>query len=228
MLKNKPVRVLIADDHPVFRQGLRLVIESLPDMTVVAEAENGESALVQIEHLRPGLAFLDIAMPGRDGLSVLKALRAKESDICVVMMTSYAEQAYLNRAMDLGVNGYLLKDDSRDDIMQCLQSVSSGGTYISPSFSRSAVCIPRDMGSYGDLRRVLTGKELQVLALVARFMTSKEIAKHLGISFRTVQNHRTRIAHKLDLHGIHQLSRFARKNAQWLKQFEAPLGGDCD
>lgn len=217
---SRPARVLIADDHPIFRQGLRLVIETNPAVEVVAEAENGESALVQIRYLMPDLVFLDIAMPGQDGLSVLETLRTEGHAIRVIMMTSYHEQAYLNRSMELNVSGYLLKDDSRDDIGQCLEQVLKGGTYISPSFSQGNLCIPRDLSGFDRLEELLTRKELQVLALVARFMTSKEIAHRLNISYRTVQNHRAHIAQKLDLRGIHQLSRFARKNQQILRKFD--------
>jgi DNA-binding NarL/FixJ family response regulator len=218
---NCPARVLIADDHPIFRQGLRLVIETNDHVEVVAEAENGESALVQIRFLKPDLVFLDIAMPDQDGLSVLETLRQEKNPIRVIMMTSYPEQAYLNRAMELDVSGYLLKDNSRDDIGQCLSQVLQGGTYISPSFSQGNLCVPRDLSGHDDLQEVLTDKELQVLSLVARFMTSKEIARHLNISFRTVQNHRAHISQKLGLRGIHQLSRFARRNLEFLRQFES-------
>ncbi len=218
--ESNPARVLIADDHPIFRQGLRLVIEKNPAVEVVAEADNGESALVQVRYLKPDLVFLDIAMPGQDGLSVLELLRAENNPIRVIMMTSYHEQAYLNRAMDLDVSGYLLKDDSRDEISQCLEQVLQGGTYISPSFSQGNLCIPRDLSGFEQLDELLTEKELQVLALVARFMTSKEIARKLNISYRTVQNHRAHIAQKLGLRGIHQLSRFARKNLDTFRQFD--------
>ncbi len=218
---SSPARVLIADDHPVFRQGLRLVIEAHPLVEVVAEAENGESALVQIRYLNPDLVFLDIAMPDRDGLSVLEHVRESDNATRVIMMTSYHEQAYLNRAMELKVNGYLLKDDSRDEIIQCLEQVLQGGTYISPSFSQSSLCIPRDFSDIRELKSLLTEKELKVLSLVARFMTSKEIARELNISYRTVQNHRLHISRKLGLRGIHQLSRFARRNLQALQQLEA-------
>jgi len=219
--ESHPARVLIADDHPIFRQGLRLVIEKNPAVEVVAEAENGESALLQIRYLKPDLVFLDIAMPDQDGLSVLEMLRAESNPIRVIMMTSYYEQAYLNRSMDLDVSGYLLKDNSRDDITQCLEQVLQGGTYISPSFSQGNLCIPRDLSGFDQLEELLTEKELQVLALVARFMTSKEIARKLNISYRTVQNHRAHISQKLGLRGIHQLSRFARKNLDSLHQFDA-------
>jgi len=166
--ESHPARVLIADDHPIFRQGLRLVIEKNPAVEVVAEAENGESALLQIRYLKPDLVFLDIAMPDQDGLSVLEMLRAESNPIRVIMMTSYHEQAYLNRSMDLDVSGYLLKDNSRDDITQCLEQVLQGGTYISPSFSQGNLCIPRDLSGFDQLEELLTEKELQVLALVCK------------------------------------------------------------
>ena len=201
--------VLIADDHPIFRQGLKHVLESLPWLEVVGEAENGELALLLINRLQPDIVILDIAMPGQDGLSVLEQTMKQRPDQIVIIITSYDDKAYLNRAMELGAKGFMLKDSAADNLMQCLEAVLAGHSYISPSFGSDRSILPPTLPQDSKLYDSLTKTEKLVLALVARYMTSKEIASQLNISFRTVQNHRAHICEKLNLKGAHQLMSYA-------------------
>jgi DNA-binding NarL/FixJ family response regulator len=208
--------LMIADDHPIFRHGLRDVVERLPWVRVVAEAESGDAALVQLDYHRPDMIILDIAMPGRDGLGVLEELATRDPMPVVIIVTSYDEQAYLERSLQLGARAYLLKDSASDDILGCLETVRRGDVYISPSLGGNRVRLPRESSAgAADLGR-LTPMERTVLGRVAEFKTSKEIAAELGVSFRTVQNHRANICDKLGLHGTHQLMAFAREHSDLL------------
>jgi len=204
--------VLIADDHPIFRKGLKHVLESLPWLEIVGEAENGESALLLINRLQPDIVILDIAMPGQDGLSVLEKTRKQWPNQIVIIITSYDDKAYLDRAMLLGAKGFMLKDSAAEYLVQCLESVLTGHLYISPSFGGDQSILPATLSPDSKLLDKLTRTEKQVLALVAQYMTSKEIASQLNISYRTVQNHRAHICGKLNLKGAHQLMNFALQN----------------
>lgn len=205
--------VLIADDHPIFRQGLKHVLESLAWLKVVGEADNGESALILIDRLQPDIVILDIAMPGQDGLSVLEKTMKQQPEKIVIIITSYDDQAYLDRAMDLGAKAFMLKDSAAENLVQCLDSVLAGQIFISPSLGGVRSVLPALSSSNSELIDKLTKAEKLVLTLVAQYMTSKEIARKLNISYRTVQNHRTHICDKLNLKGAHQLMSFALQNS---------------
>jgi DNA-binding NarL/FixJ family response regulator len=206
----EPARLLIADDHPIFRQGLKRIIEDLPDIQLVAEAESGDSALAQLRHLKPDLALIDLAMPGMDGLQVLEAGLELQPELRVIIITSYNDRAYLDRALALGARAYLVKDSAADHLVACIDQVMAGNTYISPTMGRSEVALPSLEEDPARLLDRLTEMERKVLAEVAEFHTSKEIARKMGISYRTVQNHRANIAGKLELRGNHKLVQFAR------------------
>jgi len=204
--------VLIADDHPIFRQGLKYVLESLTWLKVVGEADNGESALILINRLQPDIVILDIAMPGQDGLSVLEKTMEQQPEQIVIIITSYDDKVYLDRAMDLGAKGFMLKDSAAGNLVQCLDTVLAGHVFISPSLGGVRSVLPAPSSSDTMLLDRLTKTEKLVLALVAQYMTSKEIASKLNISYRTVQNHRAHICDKLNLKGAHQLMSFALQN----------------
>ena len=202
--------LLIADDHPIFRQGLKQIIKTLDWLTVVAEAESGDSAIAQVRYLNPDMAILDLAMPGMDGLKVLERSLCEHPHIKVIIVTSYDDTAYLNRAMELGARAYVVKDSAAEHLEQCLATVADGGVYISPSMGSQAPEPPvLDHSNRRDIER-LTETEIRVLTGVAAFKTSKEIARDLNVSYRTVQNHRANIVDKLGLKGRHALMRFAR------------------
>lgn len=207
--ENKSKTVLIADDHPIFRQGLKHVLESLPWLEVVCETENGESALIMIDRLQPDIVILDIAMPGQDGLSVLEKAMEQRPEQIVIIITSYDDKAYLNRAMELGAKGFMLKDSAAENLVQCLDTVLAGYLYISSSFGGDRSILPAPSFPDSKLFASLTKTEKQVLALVAQYMTSKEIASQLNVSYRTIQNHRAHICDKLNLKGAHQLMNYA-------------------
>jgi len=211
-MKQREVKLLIVDDHPLFRRGLREVIEENPRFQVVGEASDGEVAMKMIADLKPSIAVVDIDMPRLSGLEMVRALQKIKSQVTTVFLTMYDEEDMFNVAMDLGVKAYVVKESAADDILAALEKVDQGETFISPSLS--------DMGK----RRVnrvqelllskpqiedLTSAERRILKFIAEDRTSKEIADLLNISVKTVENHRLNICHKLNLHGSHSLLKFA-------------------
>ena len=205
--------LVIVDDHPIFREGLKQIIARVPGIEVVAEADSGDAALAQIQQLSPDLVTLDIAMPGKDGLQVLEMTRSADKVPLVIVITSYDDNAYLNRAFELGARAYVLKDSALTDVVDCLQAVLDEKVFISPSLGRSKPLLP-DMAEASVFNvESLTNMEQLVLRGVAEFKTSKEIAKKLDVSYRTIQNHRSNICSKLALRGAHQLLNFACENA---------------
>ncbi|NDY96988.1 response regulator transcription factor [Wenzhouxiangella limi] len=215
---NAPQKTLmIADDHPIFRQGLRKILQRLDWLEVVAEAESGDSALAQMRYLQPDMAMLDLAMPGTDGLKVLEKCRELHPQMQVIIVTSYDDPAYLERAMELGARGYVVKDSAGEVLVECLTTVAAGSVYISPSLNSCAPQPPALAAGVAEELDLLTDAERRVLSGVADFKTSKEIARELDVSYRTVQNHRANIAEKLGLTGRHALIRFARTHREALE-----------
>lgn len=209
------IRILIADDHPIFRQGLRQVIEAQPGLTVVAEAADGGRAL---ERLREGditVAVLDVTMPIHDGFAVARDVRERRLAAALVFLTMHKDEEYVNAALDLGVRGYVLKDNATTEIVDCIRSVAGGGEYISPTLS--SLLIRRRARATNLVEQKpaldqLTPTERRILRLVADGLTSREIAGQLGIGVRTVEHHRNNVAVKLELRGSHALTKFALRH----------------
>jgi DNA-binding NarL/FixJ family response regulator len=206
------IRVLIADDHPIFRHGLRQLIERDPHIKVVAEADNGETALELIATHRPEAAVLDVNMPGKDGFAVLRCLQSQHLPTLVIFLTMHKDEMHFNEALNLGVRGYVLKESAATDITSCIKAVAAGQNYVSPELStyllnrgNRASTLLKDQPNLNEL----TATERRVLALLARYMTSREIAAELFVSVRTIENHRANICSKLNLHGTHALVKFA-------------------
>lgn len=205
-------QVLIADDHPVVRQGLRSAIEADPTLKVIAEAPEGETALARIQELRPEIAVLDIDMPKKDGFEVARALQALHIPVRIVFLTIHSEQDLFNAAMELGANGYILKESAMLEIVSGLRAVASGQYYVSPSLTgyllnrrRRAEALEEQRPSLAGL----SGAERRVLELIAAGKSSKQIGAELFVHFRTVENHRYAICQKLGLRGPNALLIFA-------------------
>jgi DNA-binding NarL/FixJ family response regulator len=219
------ITVVIADDHPIFRMGLRQILDSDAALRLVAEAGDGDEALAAVASTQPDIAVLDIDMPGRDGLAVSRALRDQRSPTRVILLTLHMDAWFVNTALDAGVQGYVPKDSAVTEIIGAIKSVHRGQEYISPALSR--VLIDRSRRADALAKEVpaldrVTATEMKVLKLVAEIRTTKEIADALGISPRTVEHHRTSIATKLDLHGAHALTRFAVQHQSSLRDAGPP------
>lgn len=203
--------ILIADDHPIFREGLRQLIEKELSFRVVAEAEDGETTLELIKTHLPAVAVLDLDMPAPDGFAVAAQVQELDLPVKIVVLTMHKDELNINRAIDLGISGYVIKDGAAQEIINCLKTVNDGREYFSSSVS--SVLLNRSRR----LERVeqqfgladLTLTERRILYLLADLKTSRKIAAELGISPRTVENHRAHICSKLDLHGTHALVKFA-------------------
>jgi len=205
------LRVLIADDHPIFRRGVISILQQMPEVIAIEEADDGQAALSMLHRARPDLLLLDLAMPQLDGLSVLKAARPQYPGLSIIVVTSYRNQVYLDNALAFGANGFVLKDDIDENLADCIRKVRAGGVFISPGFDNPEPKLPLVEADQRAALSLLTRMECKVLVLVARYLTSKEIALQLNISYRTVQNHRTNISNKLGMKGIHKLADFARQ-----------------
>jgi DNA-binding NarL/FixJ family response regulator len=208
------MRVVIVDDHPIFRQGLRQLIEKERFITVVAEADNGDSALELITVHRPDVAVLDVDMPRKDGFQVARRVQQLGLPTQVVFLTLHKDEMHLNEALTLGVKGYVIKESAASDIAHCLRAVAAGKSYISAELSsyllnrgRRASEMLEKHPSLSDL----TTTERQILRLLAGYKTNREISAELFVSVRTVENHRASICSKLQLRGTHALMKFALK-----------------
>jgi DNA-binding NarL/FixJ family response regulator len=208
-----PIRVVLADDHPLLRLGLRQVIEAEPDLRVIGEAADGRAAFDLVLREQPDVTVLDVQMPALSGFEVAGRLRAAGARTAVVFLTMHREPAMLDRAMEQGAAGYVLKDSALSEIVQAMRWAVAGRIFVSPALS--AHLVGRAYGTRrtpapagGPLDR-LTERERQILRLIAEARTSKEIADVLGVHYRTVENHRTAISQKLGLQGSHALVKFA-------------------
>ena len=204
--------IIIADDHPIFRQGLRAIVETESHLKVVADAADGDTALALICEHEPDVAILDLDMPGQDGFAVARAVTARGLAVAVIILTMHDSESLFNEALDLGVKGFVLKDSALPEILDCLKAVAAGRNYISPQLSTYLVS---RAGRAGALTRTkpglqdLTPAERNILRFIAAEKTSRQIADELHISPRTVHRHRENICEKLDLHGANALIRFA-------------------
>lgn len=209
------IRVVIVDDHPLFRQGLRQVLEADGRFHLAGECDTGAAALSLIQSLQPDLAVLDLNLPDLSGLEVAKALLAGGCPTRLVILTMTNDEQAFNAAINLGVQGYVLKENAVSEIVRCIQTVAAGTPYLSPSLSAFLV---RRLNRASDLAASqpkledLTIAEKRILKRIAENKTTKEIALELLISPRTVETHRARICAKLSLKGANSLLRFALEN----------------
>jgi len=216
---NNDIHIVIADDHPIVRGGLRQYIEAEPRFKVVAEASDGEEAIERIQELQPALAILDIDMPKLDGFGVAREIKKRNLPVEIIFLTIHSAEDVFNKAMDLGAKGYLLKESAVGEIVDSIKSVAAGKHYLSPSISSYLI---RRSSRADDLSRKtpgldnLTQTERRILRLIAANKSSKEIADELFINYRTVENHRTNICQKLDIHGHHALLKFALEHKSQL------------
>lgn len=206
------VTVMITDDHSMIREGLKNLLELDGDIQVIAEAENGEDCLEKLKNVKPDVLLLDINMPKMNGLEVLQNFKTQRKKINVLVLTVHNEVEYLMKAVDIGVNGYILKDSESAELKKAIFSVADGETYIQPSLiptlNSKMIEKNKDEGKIDSL----TKRELEVLKLLSVGMFNKEVAEKLSISERTVKNHISNIFKKLEVTDRTQAAVFAIRN----------------
>ncbi|MDQ3798441.1 MAG: response regulator transcription factor [Acidobacteriota bacterium] len=203
------IRLVIADDHPLLREGLRRIIEQEIDLQVLAEAGDGVAALENIIALEPQIAILDVDMPKLNGFEVIRALNEKRVDVSVIMLTVHREEEFFDEALRLGAKGYVLKDSAVTDIVIGIRAVAAGQNYASPALTSYLFKPRRAAHAKPSGFETLTPTERRVLQLIAEYKTSNQIAEELFISPHTVKTHRKNICAKLNLEGSHALMKFA-------------------
>lgn len=205
----KSVRILLADDQLLVRAGIRALLESLPGYTVVAECASGAEVPAAIAAGQPDVLLLDIAMPGPSGIEVAKMLRSYDGELRILVLSSIERREIVEQALDAGVNGYLLKDFLLDELQLALATVLAGRSFLSPKI-RDLI---KPAGSNdGDRGERLTTRQIEILRLVAGGSTTKEIARQLEISPKTVEFHRARLMQRIGVRDVTGLTRFAVQN----------------
>ena len=207
-----PIRILLADDHTVVRDGLRALLERQPDMAVVAEATDGRESVRLAEEQAPDVVVMDIAMPNMNGIEATRRILAGNPRAAVVILSMHQDESYVLRSLKAGAKGYLLKDSLRSDILEAIRAVSRGRSHLTRKIGRILQeDYVRQMERRGleDSYDLLTGREREVLQLAAEGRTNKEVASLLNISLTTVETHRTHILQKLGLHSIPELILYA-------------------
>ena len=211
------ITILIADDHPIFRRGLRESLEESPGLTVIGETGDGKRALELMKSLNPNVAILDISMPVMDGFAVAREIAKSGPKVNLVFLTAHQEEALFDEAMELGVKGYVLKESSMAEIAACVHAVAEGKHYTSPALTSYLI----ERGRRGAGKPIdtpglnsLTPTERRIVKMIGDYKTTKEIAAELFVSPYTVETHRRNICEKLDLHGSHALMKFALAHSQ--------------
>lgn len=208
----KAIRILLADDHTVMRKGLRMLLASQPEFSVVAEASDGRQAVEQAEATSPDVAVVDIAMPNLSGIEAAQRIHAALPQVAIVILSMHSDEGYVLRALKAGAKGYLLKDSAEGDLIQAIKAVHQGKTFFSPEISQMLVeDYIREIRARGaeDSYDLLTPREREILQLLAERKSNKEIAQTLNLSTYTVETHRRNLQEKLNLHSLGELILYA-------------------
>lgn len=208
----KQIRILLADDHNVMRRGLRLLLESQPEFSVVAEAADGRQAVEQAMATKPDVVVLDIAMPHLNGAEAAQRITEMLPGTAIVILSMHSDEGYVLRALKAGAKGYLVKDSAESDLIDAIKAVSAGKAFFSPEVSKVLVDdYVREMRSRGveDSYELLTAREREILHLLAEGKSNKDIAALLNLSLFTVETHRRNLQEKLNLHSLAELILYA-------------------
>ncbi|HMS64689.1 MAG TPA: response regulator transcription factor [Ignavibacteria bacterium] len=222
MKNQNKINIVMADDHPIFRSGLRQVIEEEANINILGEADNGEKAIELIEKFNPDIVLLDIEMPRMTGLEVLREIGKMKVKPKAIFLSVYADEDIFDEAMELGISGYILKDSAINDVVECINKVNEGNYYISPGVSNLLLSQKERQKKFKNTDSVfskLTKTEITILNLISEGNTSKDISEKLGSSFKTIENHRSNISNKLDLKGVNSLIKFAIEHRSDLMKY---------
>lgn len=211
------IRVLIADDHTLVRQGIRMLLETQPDLQVVGEASDGLEAVRMAADLRPDVVLMDLAMPGMDGFEATREIKQVQPDAQVLALTMYEDENYFFKILAAGASGYVLKRAAAGDLISAVQAVARGEVFLYPAIAKKLVADYLTRAKPDDSERdaairTLTPREQEVLALIADGLSNREIAERLVLSLSTVQSHYAHIGKKLNLHNRTELVKYAMRH----------------
>lgn len=217
------IRVVLADDHPIVRDALRRLVNAQADMRVVGEAEDGEAACQTARHLLPDVMVMDLSMPKLNGVQATEWLRKECPDVRVLVLTVHEERHYLTQLLRAGAAGYVLKRAAPSELVLAVRTVAGGGTYIDPGIAGTMVQVYLGAQQEDDQRAddVLSDREREVLMKIARGLSNKEIAGQLGLSVKTVETYKGRVAEKLGLRTRVDIVRYAARRG-WLESEDDP------
>lgn len=202
------IKVLVADDHAIVRQGLKQIVSDTNDIVVVGEASDGQELLRKLEESDCNIVLLDITMPGRSGLDILKELKNIRPNLPVLVLSMHPEEQYATRVIRAGAHGYLTKDSVPDELTTAIRKVASGGNYISSTFAEKLVFTLRE-GIQKSLYELLSDREYEVMCMIALGKTVKQIADELSLSVKTISTYRSRILEKTDMKNNSEITRYA-------------------
>lgn len=208
MRRNK-IKLLLVDDHPIVREGIRSRLAMLDYLEIVGEASGGKEAVSKARALSPDIVLMDISLPGISGVAATKLLRKAAPRARVLVLTAYNKREYVTEVMRAGARGYLLKDGSPDDLIRAIEAVNDGKTYFSSAVFQAVARDDAGTASERGKPAALSANELRVLALIAEGATSKDVARQMGVGLRTVETYRERMMRKLDIHSVAGLTKFA-------------------
>jgi DNA-binding NarL/FixJ family response regulator len=205
------IRIILVDDHPMMRDGLRFAVQTQPDMQVVAEAGNGATAIELVKTHQPDVVLMDISMPGDNGLEVSRQIRAAFPNIKIIILSALADEEYVSQAIQSNLNGYLLKANASQELITAIRAVISGHTFLSPEITTAVMGVYKDLihAKESASQSLLSERELQVLKLIAEGLRAKEIADRLKIGVKTVDTYRARLMTKLNCGSTAELVRYA-------------------
>jgi DNA-binding NarL/FixJ family response regulator len=205
------LRVLLADDHKIVREGLMSLLEKEPDIEVVAMADNGRTAVQLAGELKPDVAILDIAMPEMNGIEATRRITRDDPEIKVLALSMHSARRFVTEALSAGAKGYLLKDCAAEELVRAIRTVAANETYLSPKVAGLIVkdYLKHSPDSAPSAESFLTNREREILQLIAEGESTKEIAFKIGVSIKTVETHRQQIMKKLNLHSVAELTRYA-------------------
>jgi len=213
------LRIFLADDHVVMREGLKSLVNAQPDMNVVGEADNGRTALIQASELQPDVIIMDVSMPDLNGIQVTERLKQVCQKIMVLVLTAHDDSGYLRQLLEVGASGYVLKKAAAEELIKAIRVVAAGGVYLDPSMAGKVV--GGYLGKRGlrnnSLGNEISERESEVLRLVAWGYTNKEVAGYLGISVKTVETHKANLMQKLDLKSRVEMVHYALRRG-WLRE----------
>lgn len=208
-----PLKVLIVDDHALFREGLHFILDNCEDIIVIGEASDGVEAIEKVRTLKPDIVLLDITMPNLNGIDALMEIKSFSHKTKAIVLTMHAKEEFVHETLTSGADGYVLKEAASEDLMAAIRSVAKGETYLSPSISSRLITHYIKDGkkiAFGDSKNEgLTKREKEILRMILQELTTRQIADVLYISIRTVENHRTNMMKKLDIHSQAGLIKYA-------------------